>query len=143
MTSKNVNEIHAENLSKTEKIALKITNIIGTFGSFIIIFFWTILWLGWNMFAPVSLRFDPYPGFILWLFISNMVQIFLMPLLMIGQNLQSKHSEITAENNYELDVKQEKNIELLMESLVDLKSISLDILMCVGKENADNNLKDK
>ncbi len=39
------------------------------------------------MFAPKSLRFDPYPGFVLWLFISNMIQLFLMPLLLIGQNL--------------------------------------------------------
>ena len=44
------------------------------------------------MFAPTDLRFDPYPAFVLWLFISNMIQIFLMPLLMVGQNLQAKRA---------------------------------------------------
>ena len=46
-------------------------------GFFLLIFSWTVLWLGWNVIAPKSLQFDPYPAFVLWLFISNMIQIFL------------------------------------------------------------------
>jgi hypothetical protein len=30
-----------------------------------------------NTLATEELRFDPYPGFVLWLFVSNMIQIFL------------------------------------------------------------------
>lgn len=53
-------------------------------GFFFIIFTWTALWLGWNSLVTASFRFDPFPAFVFWLFISNMIQIFLMPLIMIG-----------------------------------------------------------
>src|SRR3954463_6549287 len=70
--------------SVLEKIAIWITNHVGSMGFFIIIFTWTISWLSWNMLAPKNLRFDPYPGFVLWLFISNMIQLFLMPMILLG-----------------------------------------------------------
>lgn len=113
----NTNKQNKENLTKTEEFALLLTNKVGTFGFFLFIFFWTILWLCWNFIAPKSLSFDPYPAFVLWLFISNMIQIFLMPLIMIGQNLQGKHAELRAENDYQVNLKSEKEIEALHEKV--------------------------
>jgi len=81
---------------------------------FLIIFFWTMVWLSWNALGPKSGRFDPYPAFVLWLFISNMIQIFLMPLIMVGQNLQSRHAEARAESDYEVNVKAEREIEAIL-----------------------------
>src|SRR5690349_21438119 len=75
------------------KIAVWITQHVGSMGFFIIIFTWTVSWLSWNVFAPKNLRFDPYPGFVLWLFISNMIQLFTMPLILLGQNIESKASD--------------------------------------------------
>ena len=92
----NVNKTYRNKMTKLDKLALWITNKVGSMGFFFLIFGWTIIWLGWNTLAPLALRFDPFPAFVLWLFISNMIQIFLMPLIMVGQNLQSKHSEIRA-----------------------------------------------
>ncbi len=83
-------------------------------GFFIIIFIWTILWLGWNTLAPKEARFDPFPAFVLWLFVSNVLQIFLMPLIMIGQNLQGRHAEIRAESDFEVNVKAEREIEAIL-----------------------------
>jgi hypothetical protein len=34
--------------------------------------------------------FDPFPAFVAYLLISNVIQIFLMPLIMVGQNLQGR-----------------------------------------------------
>ena len=79
---RNINLEHRENLSRLDKIALWITIHVGSMGFFVIIFMWTIIWLGWNTLAPQKLQFDPYPAFVLWLFISNVIQIFLMPLIM-------------------------------------------------------------
>src|SRR5579871_3485310 len=81
------------NISGLNKLALWITEHVGSMNFFMIIFIWTATWLGWNMLAPKEWRFDPYPAFVLWLFISNMIQLFLMPLIMIGQNLQSQHAD--------------------------------------------------
>ncbi len=69
------------------------------------------------MFAPKHLRFDPFPGFVLWLFISNMIQLFLMPLIMIGQNLQSREADQRAENDYEVNCKAEKEIQVIQAKL--------------------------
>jgi uncharacterized membrane protein len=78
-------------------------NQSGQHGFFVIIFIWTTTWPGWNIFAPENIRFDPYPAFLLWLFISNMIQLFLMPLIMIGQNLQSHHEDVRAETDLKIN----------------------------------------
>lgn len=119
---------HRERLSTINKLALWITERVGSMGFFALIFFWTVGWLGWNTIAPISLRFDPYPAFVLWLFISNMIQIFLMPLIMIGQNLQSRHSEIRAEEDFAINKKSENEIEIILKHLENQNEMILDIL---------------
>ena len=123
MEIKNTNHVYKNNLKPSERFAIWITDRIGTIGFFILILAWTIFWLGWNMFAPVNFRFDPYPAYVLWLFISKMIQIFLMPLLMVGQNLQAKRAEIRAENDYNVNIKAEKEIALLMKEIKELKKM--------------------
>ena len=123
MEINNANNLYNNKLKKSDKFAIWITERIGTIGFFLIIFFWTLLWLGWNMIAPKQMRFDPYPAFVLWLFISNMIQIFLMPLLMVGQNLQAKRAEIRAENDFNVNIKAEKEIAFLIEEMKELKAM--------------------
>ena len=106
--------------SPLDRLALWITLRVGSMGFFVIIFIWTVSWLSWNMLAPRAVRFDPYPGFVLWLFISNMIQLFLMPLILIGQNLQSKESDQRAKNDYKINLKAEAEIQAIR---ADLKSI--------------------
>jgi uncharacterized membrane protein len=62
-----------ENLSNLDRIALWITQRIGTMGFFLVIVTWTSCWLSWNILAPINQRFDPFPAFVLWLFLSNMI----------------------------------------------------------------------
>jgi len=111
---KNVNVEHREHLSRLERIAVWVTDHVGTMGFFLIILTWTFCWLGWNTLAPRGVRFDPFPAFVLWLFISNVLQIFLMPLIMIGQNLQGRHAEARAESDFEVNVKAEREIEAIL-----------------------------
>lgn len=125
---RNVNVIHREKLSKINKLAIWITNHVGSMGFFIIIFSWTTLWLIWNTAAPLKLRFDPFPAFVLWLFISNMIQIFLMPLIMIGQNLQSKRAEIRAEQDFSINKKAETEIKTILMHLENQNILIIKIL---------------
>ncbi len=131
----NVNVVHKESLSALEKIAVKVTDSVGSVGFFLIIFGWTLLWLGWNTLAPYQLRFDPFPAFVLWLFISNMVQIFLMPLIMIGQNLQGHHAEKRAESDFDVNVRAEKEIEVILLHLEQQNELILKILDHIKKGN--------
>ena len=120
-------------LSHLDRLAFLITAKVGSIGFFIIIFCWTFFWLGWNLLAPVNLRFDPFPAFALWLFISNMIQIFLMPLIMIGQNLQSKQSDIRADADFEVNKKAEMEIETILMHLENQNNLMLQILKTIEK----------
>lgn len=125
---RNINIEHYEKLSKLERLAIFVTERVGTMGFFILIFIWTALWLTWNTIAPADLRFDAYPAFVLWLFISNMIQIFLMPLIMVGQNLQGKHSEARAEADFDINVKSEREIGTILQHLENQNELILKIL---------------
>jgi uncharacterized membrane protein len=132
---RNVNEEHKRNLTRLERFAVWITDKVGSMGFFIIIFVWTIVWLGWNTLAPQKSTFDPFPAFVLWLFISNMLQIFLMPLIMIGQNLQGRHSEARAESDFDINVKAEKEIETILLHLERQSDLMLQILHHLENES--------
>lgn len=125
---RNANSSHKESLSWVDRLAIWITDKVGSMGFFLIIFLWTVIWLGWNTLAPQSTRFDPYPAFVLWLFISNMIQIFLMPLIMVGQNLQSRHSEIRAEQDFLINKKAEAEIETVLMHLENQNDLILQII---------------
>lgn len=130
-TLDSVHHVHQQrqkNLHGTERLALWITEHVGSMRFFFLIAGWTIGWLGWNTLAPASLRFDPFPAFVLWLFISNMIQIFLMPLIMIGQNLQSRHAEERAEADYIINKKAETEIETILQHLENQNELILEIL---------------
>jgi uncharacterized membrane protein len=133
---KNVNVEHKETLTRLERFAVWITDKVGSMGFFLIIFGWTIIWLGWNTIGPKELRFDPFPAFVLWLFISNVLQIFLMPLIMIGQNLQGRHSEARAESDFEVNVKAEREIEAILLHLENQNELILKILSKMEAEQA-------
>jgi uncharacterized membrane protein len=64
-----VNVEHRKGLSRLERLAIWITERVGTMGFFLVIFVWTLVWLGWNTLAPSVVRFDPFPAFVLWLFV--------------------------------------------------------------------------
>ena len=130
---RNVNIEHRERLSSLDKFAVWITDNIGTMGFFLVLFFWTIVWLGWNILGPEESQFDPYPAFVLWLFISNLLQLLLMPLIMIGQNLQGKHAEARAEADFEVNTKAEREIEAILIHLENQNEMIAEILEKIEK----------
>jgi uncharacterized membrane protein len=125
---RNVNVAHQEKLTSVQKFMLTITTRVGSIGFFSVIFVWTALWLGWNTIGPIEFRFDPYPAFVLWLFISNMLQLLFLPLIMVGQNLQGRHAESRAETDFEVNVKAEREIETIILHLERQDELILKIL---------------
>jgi uncharacterized membrane protein len=111
---RNPNDIYQERLSPLHKLAVFVTEHVGTMGFFFIVLAWTVFWLTWNTIAPQSLRFDPPSAFVLWLIISNILQILLMPLLLIGQNIQGMRADIRGQHDYETDQRAEKEIKTML-----------------------------
>ncbi len=128
-----MNAEHEQSFSALDRAAIWVTDRVGTMGFFLIIAGWTILWLGFNILAPENLRFDPYPAFVLWLFISNLIQIHLMPLIMVGQNLQGRHSELRAEADFEVNQKAEAEVETILQHLSNQNDLMLEILRRIDR----------
>jgi hypothetical protein len=93
---RNVHKEVLQAVSPLDRLALWVTIRVGSMGFFLGILEWTVCWLGWNVLAPRAWQFDPPMALVFWLFISNVVQILLMPLIMVGQNLMGRHSEVRA-----------------------------------------------
>src|SRR5471030_1470645 len=125
---RNLNKEASEKLSALDRVARSITNRVGTMGFFLIVLIWTVLWLGWNLLAPKRLQFDPPMAFVFWLFISNMIQILLMPLIMVGQNIQGGYAEARAEHDLEVNIKAEQEIELVLSHLEYQNQILIEML---------------
>lgn len=113
----NANEVSNQQLSRLDRFAVLITSHVGTMGFFLAIVVWSAFWLGWNMLAPKALQFDPPMAFVLWLFISNLIQICLMPLIMVGQNIQGRHAEARAEQDFAVNQKAELEVEEMLKHL--------------------------
>jgi uncharacterized membrane protein len=107
-------ELKSQKFSLLDRFALTTNKRIGSFGFFILIVIWTASWLVWNILAPIEWRFDPYPAFVLWLFLSNMIQLFFLPLILIGQDLQGRQADLRAEVDFEINRRaDEENREIL------------------------------
>ena len=124
----NPNDTFQESLKPSQKLALFVTEHVGTMGFFFIILSWTLFWLAWNILAPKGLKWDPYPAFVLWLIISNILQILLMPLLLIGQNIQGMRTDIRGEHDFETDERAEKEIKTVLLNFQKQEKLILQIL---------------
>jgi uncharacterized membrane protein len=129
---RNVSKTVEANTSALNKLALWITSHVGTMGFFIVIFVWTVLWLGWNLLAPKEMQFDPPSAFVFWLFISNLIQLMLMPLIMVGQNILGREADARAEHDLEVNIKAEREIEAVLRHLEYQNSILIAMLDKLG-----------
>lgn len=111
---RNVNAVHRERLSLNERIALVITTRIGTM---VAVYLLMVVMSGWMVIESFADHpFDAYP-FPFLLFCGNVIQLLLMPLLMVGQNLQGRHAELRAEQDFAINVKAEAQIEQISAQL--------------------------
>ena len=126
--SRNVNVELARSLSPSERLAVWVTDRVGSMGFFFAIAIWTILWLGWNTVGPAELRFDPGPSFLAWLFVSNLLQLHLMPLIMVGQNLQDRYGELVANADFDISQRTEAEVGAILQHLTNQNDVLLEIL---------------
>lgn len=112
---KNVNAIHKSQLGAQDKIALTLTTAVGTMYA---VYFFALVMAGWMLWQVhfTNKPFDPYP-FAFLLFLGNIVQLLLMPLIMVGQNIQGRHAEIRAEEEFKTTESSYKDIEHILAHL--------------------------
>lgn len=112
---KNPNILHKKMLGLQDRIALTITTAIGTMYA---VYFFALVMAGWMLWQSkfAAQPFDPYP-FAFLLFLGNIIQLLLMPLIMVGQNIQNKHAEIRADEEYKTTKSSYRDIENILKHL--------------------------
>lgn len=111
----NVNHRHVKTLKFQDRLALAITTAIGTMYA---VYFFALFMAGWMLWqGTITHRpFDPYP-FAFLLFLGNIIQLLLMPLIMVGQNIQGRHAEIRSDEEYKTTLTSYSDIEHILKHL--------------------------
>lgn len=125
---RDVRREHRDSLTSAELFAVFMHRRIGSIGFFFLLLVWTLLWLGWNIFAPAELRFDPAPAFVIWLFASNILQLILLPVIMVGQNIEGRAAEKRAQADYEVNQRAEREVSVILGHLENQNELLLEIL---------------
>jgi uncharacterized membrane protein len=94
-----------------------------------------LLWVGLNAFLlmRVGTTFDPYPYILLNLFLSMLAAI-QAPIILMSQNRQSQKDRITAEHDYEVNLKAELEIMLLHEKIDLLRDTQWGELIAIQRQ---------
>ena len=120
--------------SLLERLAVKVTHGVGTLGFFFALSIWTFGWILWNIYGPIELRFDPAPAFGIWLIISNIIQLVLLPLIMVGQNLEGKFAEQRARADFEINKKTEHEVEIIIAHLENQNELLLELTRRIDRK---------
>lgn len=119
---------HRMSLSLAKRFAVSIHGAVGSLGFFFLILLWTAGWLAWNIWAPLEYRFDPAPAFVIWIFVSNILQLVLLPVIMVGQNIEGRAAEWRAQMDFEINQKAEREIETVIAHLENQNELLLEII---------------
>jgi uncharacterized membrane protein len=88
-----------EHLGFNGRLAVFITNKFGSMWAFYILVIWMFGWMALATLGVGLFSKDPYP-FVFLLFLSNLVQLFALPILAVGQQVLSRASDKQAEQTY-------------------------------------------
>jgi uncharacterized membrane protein len=81
-------------------IAVKITVAFGSMWALYLLIAWMLGWIAWQQSGVGLIIKDPYPfGFVL--FLSNLIQLWALPAILVGQNVLAAHTDIRATADHE------------------------------------------
>ena len=115
-----------------QRIAVIITGAIGTMWACYAFALFMATWITWQQSGVLLFVRDPYP-FAFLLFLGNIVQLLLMPLIMVGQNVQGRFSDARAQADYDVNRKAEAEIEKLLRGLKAVDERTLEIVQRLEK----------
>ena len=107
--STNVIQDYSEQLTFGQKMADKVASFGGSWAFIIIFMVVLVMWIVLNSFILIKLRsgsFDPYPYIFLNLILSMLAAI-QAPIIMMSQNRQAYKDRLSAEHDYEVNLKAE------------------------------------
>lgn len=133
---KNINELHANQLTYGEKVADKMADFAGSW-TFIISFIVILLtWISLNSWVVLFKPYDPYP-FILLNLVLSCIAALQAPIIMMSQKRQESKDRLRSQQDYEVDVKAAHLIETILMELEIVKQ-QQDLLLKQLSEKHDD-----
>ena len=134
--STNIVQDYSEKMTLGQKMADKVASFGGSWMFIIIFMIVLIIWIVLNSFILMKLRngsFDPYPYIFLNLILSMLAAI-QAPIIMMSQNRQVYKDRLSAEHDYEVNLKSELEIIALHEKVDSLKQEQWKGLISIQEE---------
>ncbi len=139
-------DVDKENDSKMtmgDKIADKISAVVGSWTFIIVFSVFLILWMIFNGIILASDAVDPYP-FILLNLVLSCIAALQAPIIMMSQNREAKKDTIRNKNDYRTDLKSELILEQLYDHLEKVLQNQNKILSYLKKiDEEDEELEEK
>ena len=134
--SENVIQDYSEKLTFGQRMADNVASFGGSWMFIIIFMVVLVAWIILNSFILVKLHsgsFDPYPYIFLNLILSMLAAI-QAPIIMMSQNRQAYKDRLSAEHDYEVNLKAELEIIALHEKVDSLKQEQWRELISIQEE---------
>jgi CRP/FNR family cyclic AMP-dependent transcriptional regulator len=118
--SRNPNEAHDERLSCGQRIADVITAFSGSLLFLLINLVAFVSWAVANTVGPKEFQIDPYPFQFLTMIVS-LEAIFLSIFVLVSQNRQSVKDRLNADLDYQVNVKAEMEMSVMISQLREME----------------------
>jgi uncharacterized membrane protein len=126
------NKLQKPKLSFGQRSADAVTAFVGSWKFIIItcivIFFWILA----NIYF-MFIQWDPYPFILLNLTLSTLAALH-TPIILMSQNRQAEIDRVTAEYDYKVNIKAEKEIKDMQKDLEQIKIMIQDVHSKLGKK---------
>jgi uncharacterized membrane protein len=123
---KNINQIHADELTTGQRIADQLATVMGSWSFIIVQSVLLAFWICLNVIAYMH-HWDPYPFILLNLALSFQAA-YAAPIIMMSQNRQAAKDRLMAEQDYVVNIKAEDEVKSIMKHLEQQDDVMLDIL---------------
>ncbi|MFF9346133.1 DUF1003 domain-containing protein [Streptomyces sp. NPDC014734] len=102
------------------RLSERIARFLGTWRFIAWMTLFIFAWLVWNVFAPASWRFDPYPFIFLTLMLSLQAS-YAAPLILLAQNRQDDRDRVTHEQDRKQNERSIADTEFLTREIAALR----------------------
>ncbi len=100
--------------------AEQFARFMGTAQFLIYMTLFVIIWIGWNLLAPVDLRWDDYPFIFLTLMLSLQAS-YAAPLILLAQNRQEVRDRVINEQDRQANARAHADMEFLAREVASLR----------------------
>lgn len=116
-----------EMLSRGQKISDRVARFGGSWAFIVSFFLVLMVWIVFNVLAPLRAKFDPYP-FILMNLVLSCIAALQAPVIMMSQNRQEEKDRKRGENDYLVNLKAELELRSLHEKIDLLQEEQIKVL---------------